>query len=55
MQTPFNNYLYIGFVLLGTYVALLNKDYMQALASFGIGLALDPFDQAQKWNLHPFS
>jgi H+/Cl- antiporter ClcA len=53
MQTPFNKYLYIGFILLGSYQALFNKDYMQAVASFGIGLAFDPFDQTQKWNERP--
>jgi hypothetical protein len=53
MNTPFNKYLYIGFILLGSYQALMNKDYMQATASFGIGLACDPFDQQQKWNERP--
>lgn len=53
MKTPFNKYLYIGFILLGSYQALFNKDYMQAVASFGIGLAFDPFDQQQKWNERP--
>jgi H+/Cl- antiporter ClcA len=53
MKIPFNKYLYIGFILLGSYQALMNKDYMQAVASFGIGLAFDPFDQQQKWNERP--
>jgi hypothetical protein len=53
MKTPFNKYLFIGFILLGSYQALFNKDYMQAVASFGIGLAFDPFDQQQKWNERP--
>jgi H+/Cl- antiporter ClcA len=53
MNTPFNKYLYFGFILLGSYQALFNKDYMQAVASFGIGLAFDPFDQQQKWNERP--
>jgi hypothetical protein len=53
LKTPFNKYLYIGFILLGSYQALFNKDYMQAVASFGIGLAFDPFDQTQKWNERP--
>ena len=26
---------------------------MQAVASFGIGLAFDPFDQTQKWKERP--
>jgi H+/Cl- antiporter ClcA len=53
MKTPFNKYLYFGFILLGSYQALFNKDYMQAVASFGIGLAFDPFDQTQKWKERP--
>jgi H+/Cl- antiporter ClcA len=53
MKTPFNKYLYIGFILLGSYQVLMNKDYMQAVASFGIGLAFDPFDQTQKWKERP--
>jgi hypothetical protein len=53
MKTPFNKYLYVGFLLLGTYQALFNKDYIQAAASFGIGLAFDPFDSSQSWNERP--
>lgn len=53
MKTPFNKYLYLGFLLLGTYQALFNKDYIQASASFGIGLAFEPFDPSQSWNERP--
>ncbi len=53
MKTPFNKFLYIGFLLLGIYQALYSKDYMQAAASMGIGLAFDPFDETQKWNDRP--
>ena len=53
MKTPFNRYLYLGFFLLGLYHAFFNKDYMQAAASLGIGLAFDPFDTEQKWNDRP--
>ena len=53
MKTPFNRYLYLGFFLLGLYQAFFNKDYMQAAASLGIGLAFDPFDTEQKWNDRP--
>lgn len=53
MKTPFNKVLYLGFLLLGIYQALFSKDYMQAAASFGIGLAFDPFDPEQKWNDRP--
>jgi hypothetical protein len=53
MNTPFNKYLYIGFLLLGTYQAFFNKDYLQAAASFGIGLAFDPFNQMTSWYERP--
>lgn len=53
MKTPVNKFLYIGFLLLGIYQALVPKDYMQAAASFGIGMAFDPFNQEQKWNERP--
>jgi H+/Cl- antiporter ClcA len=53
VNTPFNKYLYIGFNPLGTYQALFNKDYIQGAASFGIGLAFDPFDPSQSWNERP--
>jgi hypothetical protein len=53
MKTPFNKYLYIGFLLLGMYQAFFTKDYMQSAASLGIGLAFDPFDTEQKWNDRP--
>lgn len=53
MKTPFNKFLYIGFLLLGLYQAIFSKDYLQAAASLGIGLAFDPFDTEQKWNERP--
>lgn len=53
MKTPFNKFLYIGFVLIGLFQALFSKDYMQAASSLGIALAFDPFDQEQKWNERP--
>ena len=53
MKTPFNKFLYAGFLALGLYQALLNKDYIQAASSMGIGLAFDPFDTEQKWTDRP--
>ncbi len=53
MKTPFNKYLYVGFLLLGIYQAIFTNDYMQATASLGIGLAFDPFNPDQKWNERP--
>ncbi|GEM55191.1 hypothetical protein B0A58_04015 [Flavobacterium branchiophilum NBRC 15030 = ATCC 35035] len=53
MKTPFNKFIYLGFLILGTYQAIFNHDYVQAASSFGIGLAFDPFDPEQKWNDRP--
>ena len=53
MNSPFNKFLYIGFLLLGLYQAVISKDYIQAAASMGIGLAFDPFNLEQKWNDRP--
>ena len=53
MKTPFNKYLYIGFVMLGFYQAIANHDFILAAASMGIGLAFDPFNPEQKWNDRP--
>jgi hypothetical protein len=50
MKTPFNRFLYVGFLTLGLYQAVLICDYLQSAASLGIALAFDPFDQDQKWN-----
>jgi len=53
MKSPFNKFLYIGFLLLGLFQAFFSKDYMQDTASLGIALAFDPFNQEQKWNDRP--
>ena len=53
MNTQFNKFLYLGFLLLGIFQAFFSKDYMQAAASLGIALAFDPFNQEQKWNERP--
>jgi len=53
MNTKINKFIYIGFLLLGLFQAFFSKDYMEATASLGIGLAFDPFDQEQKWNDRP--
>jgi len=53
MNKSFSKILYLGFVLLGIYQSLLLKDYIQAAASMGIGLAFDPFNPEQKWNDRP--
>lgn len=53
MNKSINKFLYIGFLLLGLFQALNSKDYMQAAASLGIGMAFDPFNPEQKWNDRP--
>ena len=53
MKTPFNKFLYTGFLLLGLFQAIFSKDYIQAASSMGIGLAFDPFDQNQTWKDRP--
>ena len=53
MKTPFNKFLYIGFLFLGLFQTFFIKDYLQAASSLGIALAFDPFDTEQKWNERP--
>lgn len=53
LNKSFNKFLYIGFLLLGLFQAFFSKDYMQAAASLGIGMAFDPFNTEQKWNDRP--
>ena len=53
MNKSFNKFLYIGFLLLGLFQAIISKVYMQAAASLGIGMAFDPFNPEQKWNDRP--
>jgi hypothetical protein len=53
MKTPFNKFLYVGFLALGLFQTLMNHDYMQAATSMGIALAFDPFNTEQKWNDRP--
>ena len=52
MKTNFGKYIYIGFLVLGIF-NLVRKDISQALISFGIALAFDPFNTEQKWNDRP--
>jgi hypothetical protein len=35
------------------YQTFVTKEYLQATASLGIGLAFDPFNPEQKWNERP--
>ncbi len=53
MKTPYNKYLYLSFMALGLFQFFYLKNYLEAAASFGIGMAFDPFDTEQKWNDRP--
>lgn len=53
MNTKFNKFLYVGFLLIGLYQIFFTKDTTQAVASLGIALAFDPFNTEQKWNDRP--
>lgn len=53
MKSPINKILYVGFLALGLYQGLFQKDYMQSAASLGIALAFDPFNVDQKWSERP--
>ncbi len=53
MQTPFNRYVYIAFILIGLYfMAILHKP-MDSVIYFGLALVFDPFDTKQKWDDRP--
>ena len=52
MKTNFNKFLYLGFIILGSFY-LFQKDIGQTLIYFGIALAFDPFNIEQKWNERP--
>jgi hypothetical protein len=53
MKSPYNIFLYLGFLLLGLYGAIFTKDYVKAAGHLGIALAFDPFDTEQKWKDRP--
>ncbi len=53
MKSPINKFLYVGFLLLGLFQAIFSRNYMDAAASLGIGLAFDPFNTEQRWGERP--
>ncbi len=53
MKTPFNKFLYLGFLILGFYQILVFGDALTAASSLGIALAFDPFNPDQHWNQRP--
>ncbi len=53
MNSSFNKYLYIGFVLFGIYELVVKHSPGEAATYMGIALAFDPFDQTQPWKQRP--
>lgn len=53
MQGRFNLYFYLGFIVLGLYNLLVNRDYAQLAALWGIAFLFDPFDINQSWKERP--
>lgn len=53
MDTNFNRFLYVAFVLFGLYYVLVQKNYADAVMTLGIALAFDPFDTKQSWTERP--
>lgn len=47
MNTNFNRYLYIAFVLISLYYLFPSKNYSDAVMTLGLALAFDPFDTTQ--------
>ncbi len=50
---PFNRWAYALFIILGIY-QYVNYGLSDALPSFGIALAFDPFNPQQQWHDRPF-
>ena len=44
-----NRILYRCFLILGLYQIVISKEYFQAAASFGIGLAFNPVSHDTSW------
>lgn len=53
MNTSFNKFIYIGFILFGMYELTFKHSAGEAATFMGIALAFDPFDQTQPWKQRP--
>ncbi len=53
MNTSFNKFIYIGFILFGMYELAFKHSAGEAATFMGIALAFDPFDQSQPWKQRP--
>jgi hypothetical protein len=53
MNSSFNKFIYIGFILFGIYELAFKHAAGEAATFMGIALAFDPFDQTQPWKQRP--
>jgi len=53
MNTKFNTYIHVAFVLYGLSLVFGSNNANQALIYFGLALAFDPFDVKQPWKERP--
>jgi H+/Cl- antiporter ClcA len=53
MNSSFNKFIYIGFILFGIYELAIKQSPSDAVTFLGIALAFDPFDQTQPWKQRP--
>jgi hypothetical protein len=53
MNTKFNTYIHVAFVLYGLSLVFGSNNANQALIYFGLALAFDPFDVNQLWKERP--
>ncbi len=53
MNSTFNKFIYIGFILFGIYELVFKHSAGDAVTFMGIALAFDPFDQNQTWKARP--
>ncbi len=53
MKTPYNKFLYGGFLLLSAYYIIVGHRYIDAATNMGIALIFDPFNVDQKWEDRP--
>lgn len=53
MNTKFNTYIHVAFVLYGLSLVFGSNNANQALIYFGLALAFDPFNVNQPWKERP--
>lgn len=53
MNTKFNSYIHLAFIVYGLSLVFKTNESNQALIYFGLALAFDPFDQNKSWKVRP--